>query len=83
MKALTKLALAALLAASGLAGCSEQSADSRAQAKTAYVASANREPFHKITCRWADRISSRNLQTFATREQAIKAGHRPCKVCKP
>ena len=29
MKALTKLALAALSAASGLAGCSEQSADSR------------------------------------------------------
>jgi micrococcal nuclease len=83
MKALAKFALAALLVASGLAGCSEQSADSRAQTKTAYVASAKREPFHKITCTWAGRISPQNLQTFATREQAIKAGHRPCKVCKP
>jgi methylphosphotriester-DNA--protein-cysteine methyltransferase len=83
MKSLTKLALAVLLVASGLAGCSEQSADSVARAKVVYVASANRAPFHRITCKWGDRISPQNLQTFQTKEQAIKAGHRPCKVCKP
>jgi micrococcal nuclease len=76
--------LAAILAtACGLAGCREQSADSPQEAKVAYVASVNRAPFHRITCTWADRISPQNVQTFMTREQAIKAGHRPCKVCKP
>jgi micrococcal nuclease len=83
MKSLAKLALIALLVAGGLAGCSERSSDSLGQAKVAYVASANRAPFHKITCQWADRISPQNLQTFGTRDEAIRAGHRPCKVCKP
>jgi methylphosphotriester-DNA--protein-cysteine methyltransferase len=83
MKALTTLVLACFLMMGGLAACNDQGADSTQQAKIAYVASANRAPFHRITCKWADRISPQNLQTFTTREQAIKAGHRPCKVCKP
>ena len=83
MKTLTQFALIALLAMSSLTGCSPQSAASSEQAKVAYVASAHAAPFHRVTCRYADRISPQNLQTFETREQAVKAGHRPCKVCKP
>lgn len=83
MKTLTKLALAAFLVASGFVGCSEQTSDTPEQTKTAYVASAIREPFHRPGCKWAQKISSQNLQTFKTRDAAIKAGHRPCKVCKP
>jgi micrococcal nuclease len=48
-----------------------------------YVASSLREPFHRPSCKWAQKIAPGNLQTFKTREEAIKAGHRPCKVCKP
>jgi micrococcal nuclease len=81
---MTRIILAAFLAAAcGLAGCGEQPADGPQQAKVAYVASVNRAPFHRTACQWADRISPQNLRTFTTREQAIKAGHRPCKVCKP
>lgn len=83
MKTLAKLALAALLAAGCLTACSEQATGTSEQTKIAYVASANREPFHRSDCKWAARISSANLQTFKTRDEAIKAGHRPCKVCKP
>jgi micrococcal nuclease len=83
MKTLTKLALAAMLVASGLVACTEQTSDKPAQTNAAYVASAIREPFHRPGCKWAQKISSANLQTFKTREEAIKAGHRPCKVCKP
>ena len=83
MKTLKNLALAALLVASGLAGCSDQRADNTRQIKVAYVASAIREPFHKPDCRWALKISPANLRTFKTREEAIEAGHRPCKVCRP
>jgi micrococcal nuclease len=68
-------------------GCTEKTAeqvsDKPAQSEAAYVASINREPFHRPDCKWARRISSANLQTFKTREEAIKAGHRPCKVCRP
>jgi methylphosphotriester-DNA--protein-cysteine methyltransferase len=83
MKKLTQFALIALLAVSSLAGCSQQTTASPQQAKGAYVASANAAPFHRVTCRWANRISPQNLQTFEAREQAIKTGHRPCKVCRP
>jgi micrococcal nuclease len=48
-----------------------------------YIASALREPFHFITCAWAMKISPSNAVYYETREEAIKAGHRPCKFCKP
>jgi micrococcal nuclease len=83
MKTLLRLALAAMLVASAFVGCTEQTPDKPEQTKIAYVASAIREPFHRPVCKWAQRISPENLQTFTTREEAIKAGHRPCKVCKP
>lgn len=52
-------------------------------AEYAYVASVNSEVFHQPNCRWAKKISPRNLVGFKTREEAIKSGRRPCKVCKP
>jgi len=48
-----------------------------------YVASKNSNIFHKPECRWAKNISQRNLVTYKSREQAIKAGKRPCKTCNP
>lgn len=48
-----------------------------------YVASRARQPFHRPDCNWAQKVSAKNLQVFETREQAIAAGHRPCKVCRP
>jgi micrococcal nuclease len=87
MKTLIQIALATLLVAGGFLSCTEKTTDQTsakpAQSMVAYVASAIREPFHRPDCRWAQRISPANLQTFATREEAIKAGHRPCKVCRP
>ena len=48
-----------------------------------YVASQNSEVFHKPDCRWAKKISSKNLVGYNSREDAIKAGKRPCRWCKP
>ena len=48
-----------------------------------YVASINKEPFHRISCRWAQKISPKNAVYYNTREEAIQDGHRPCKVCRP
>lgn len=49
----------------------------------AYVASANSEVFHRPACKWAKKISPRNLVGFKSREDAINSGRRPCKVCEP
>ncbi len=48
-----------------------------------YVASRDRAPFHTLSCRWAKKIASENAVYYNTRDEAIKDGHRPCKVCKP
>ena len=48
-----------------------------------YVASLNSEVFHKPTCRWVKKIYESNLIGFKTRDEAVKSGRRPCKVCKP
>ena len=82
MKSLTKALLAvALLAA--VFGARAQPAPNPAPEKAAYVASTKSQVFHKSDCQWVAKIDPKNRQTFQTREEAIKAGKRPCKVCKP
>jgi len=48
-----------------------------------YVASKNSKVFHRPGCRWAERIKPENLVGYNGRAKAIKAGKRPCRVCKP
>ncbi len=48
-----------------------------------YVASKNSKVFHKPTCPWVKRIKPENLVGYSSRDEAIKAGKRPCKRCNP
>jgi micrococcal nuclease len=48
-----------------------------------YVASKNGDVFHTLNCRSAKRISPENIIGYNSRDDAINAGKRPCKVCKP
>ena len=48
-----------------------------------YVGSANSNKFHHPTCKWALKISPKNLVTFKSVKEATQAGYVPCKVCKP
>lgn len=48
-----------------------------------FVASSSSNIFHKPDCRWAQNISQENLIKYKSREEAIKAGKRPCKTCNP
>ena len=48
-----------------------------------YVASRNSDVFHSPDCSSAKRIKPENLVGYSSREEAIKAGKRPCKRCKP
>jgi phosphatidylserine/phosphatidylglycerophosphate/cardiolipin synthase-like enzyme len=48
-----------------------------------YVSSRNSEVFHKAGCKGAAKISARNLERYSTREEAIRAGKKPCSECRP
>ena len=48
-----------------------------------FWASKNSKIYHYPTCKWAQKINPQNLVKFVTPEDAIKAGYRACKVCKP
>ena len=48
-----------------------------------YVSSKNSKVFHKADCASARRISPENLVGYNSRDEAIKAGKRPCERCKP
>jgi hypothetical protein len=47
-----------------------------------YVASENLAIFHKAGCK-GGKISEENVVHYPTREEAIQAGKRPCRKCKP
>jgi len=49
----------------------------------AYVASQKSEVFHRASCSYVARIKAENRICFASREEAIASGRRPCKRCKP
>ncbi|NLZ07122.1 MAG: hypothetical protein GXY19_18290 [Phycisphaerae bacterium] len=48
-----------------------------------FVGSRNSAVFHRADCPLALKIVQRNLVTYATRDEAIAAGKRPCKSCQP
>jgi len=54
-----------------------------AAAKYEYISSKNSRVFHKADCAWAKRISPGNLVGYNSRDEAIKAGKKPCEKCKP
>ncbi len=55
----------------------------RRPAEYKFVASKNSNVFHRPDCSSAERIKPANLVGYNSRGEAIKAGKRPCKRCKP
>jgi len=48
-----------------------------------FVSSTSSQVFHRPDCRWAQNIASGNLVRYNSRPEAVQAGKRPCKTCKP
>ncbi len=48
-----------------------------------YLASANSQVFHRAGCRSVSKIAGKNLAVYATRDEALQAGKKPCAECKP
>ncbi|WP_425463814.1 Ada metal-binding domain-containing protein [Neomoorella humiferrea] len=50
---------------------------------THYIGNARSKIFHLPTCEWAQKIAPQNRVEFGSREEALSAGYRPCRVCRP
>ena len=48
-----------------------------------YVGSKKSMKLHYSNCEWAEKINSANKVEFISRDEAIKKGYSPCKVCSP
>ncbi|WP_457624830.1 Ada metal-binding domain-containing protein [Persephonella sp.] len=46
-----------------------------------YISSKKGKVFHRPSCRFAKKIKNRKI--YKTRKKAVKAGLRPCKLCRP
>ncbi len=55
----------------------------QAVSKYPFVASRSSSVFHRPDCRWAQNIADNNLVGYRSRAEAVQAGKRPCKTCKP
>ncbi len=51
--------------------------------EAAFVASKNSDVFHRADCSSAKRIKPENLIGYNSPDEAIQAGKKPCKRCKP
>ena len=51
--------------------------------KPLYISTSSKKIFHKLDCEWAQEINKTYAVYYSSREEAIAAGCRPCKVCNP
>ena len=58
-------------------------ADTAVPVAGGFVASARSQVFHRPDCKSAAKISAKNLVHYASREEAIQAGKKPCAECRP
>lgn len=58
------------------------SADKLAPQSSTYVGATTTGKFHYVDCRWGQRIRDDHRIYFDSREEALAAGYRPCKVCQ-
>ena len=48
-----------------------------------YVASTTSDKYHRLDCRYAEKIKEENRVYFSDAWEAREAGYSPCKVCNP
>lgn len=56
---------------------------SQQQEQVEYVASKSSRVFHRGDCPYARTIDEKNVVRFASRQEAVDSGRRPCKKCEP
>ena len=82
-RALTLVGVVGLVAATAYFWPTSEPTPAADAPAAAFVASVNSEVFHVERCRHAARIKGENRVGYATRDEAVYEGLRPCKVCEP
>lgn len=54
-----------------------------AESDRSYIASTEGVRFHRVSCRYVDRVKPCKRVCFASRDDAVKEGYSPCSVCRP
>lgn len=49
----------------------------------AYMGNSRVKVFHRLGCKFHRKALRKNRVYFASREEAIAGGYRPCRTCKP
>ena len=81
-KVVMSLTLALLVAGAATAATPSPSPSPGVKATGQFVSNDKKgSPFHKSTCASCKQI--KRPQYYASTEDATKAGHKPCKACKP
>ena len=62
---------------------SEGVASALAVPRTGYVATAKSKAFHRPECGTVSGMADSQIVTYATRDEAVQTGKRPCRQCKP
>jgi len=62
---------------------STDSSRSSSESSGTYIGNANTYVFHYSWCHYVNMMKDSNKVYFNTRQEAINAGYRPCKVCNP
>jgi hypothetical protein len=48
-----------------------------------FVANKSSKVLHKADCTSVGKMQDKNKVAFASKDEAVKAGYKPCKACKP
>ena len=67
----------------GYTECKKCAGAEKAKVKSAFVGNKGSMVYHKAGCPMAEKIKADNLINFATKEEAEKAGYKPCTKCFP
>ncbi|MEO0097264.1 MAG: Ada metal-binding domain-containing protein [candidate division WOR-3 bacterium] len=51
--------------------------------KLIYIGNSKTLKFHQSDCQWAKKINPANKVYFNSKEEALKKGYQPCKICNP
>ena len=47
-----------------------------------FIASRDGQNFHRIDCKWAEKISAEKAVYFKDKAEALQAGKKPCEECQ-
>ncbi len=61
----------------------EELKEEKLKEEVIFIGNSKTLKFHLPYCQWARRINPANKVYFKSREEALKRGYKPCKICNP